>query len=151
MGRRNYKSPKWWKYKKKKSKYKKKYNKKKSSSKGYDSKLEAKFMYHILDPLCEKHGLKFKKQYELEGKRYDFYIPALKLLIECDGDYYHGKKKNKHGNLNKMQKRNMLNDQYKNKLAIRNNKRIVRFWGSDIKNNTSQVRKKLNDKIKSYK
>lgn len=47
-----------------------------------------KFMYNILNQL----NIKFIREYSPEwakGRRYDFYIPSLNLIIEMDGDYGH--------------------------------------------------------------
>ena len=138
----------------KKSKYYYKYKKKKSKGKTnfYNqpktSKLEKTFENTILRPVCNKFGLTYKEQHKIKTKFYDFIIPELNLIVEVDGDYYHGKKKDKHGRLNEIQKRNMKNDQYKNKLAIKNGYNIIRFWGSDIRETKSHVAKALNDKIK---
>lgn len=131
-------------------KYKRKYGGKKSYyNKPKTSKLETFFEFKILDPICQQYGLEYSKQFKIKTKFYDFAIPKLNLVIEVDGDYYHGKKKNKHGQLNEIQKRNMKNDRYKNKLAIKNNYNIVRFWESDIKGSKSHVMSALNSKIKN--
>jgi len=36
-------------------------------------------------------GLEYKAQYRLgnDGRPFDFYVPILNLLIECDGEYWH--------------------------------------------------------------
>ena len=50
-----------------------------------------KFMFNLLEQI----GIKFKSEYMpkwLKGKRFDFYIPSLKLIIEMDGGLGHGKK-----------------------------------------------------------
>ena len=50
-----------------------------------------KFMFNLLAQL----NLKFETEYNpkwLNGKRFDFYIPLLKLIIEMDGGLGHGKR-----------------------------------------------------------
>lgn len=37
----------------------------------------------------EKIGLKYEAQKEVAGKRVDFYIPEIKIILEIDGELYH--------------------------------------------------------------
>lgn len=138
MGRRSYKPPSWWKHQRKVNKFKGKYQPK-------TSKLEKRFEIQILKPLCDKYDIEYQSQYRLKNKYYDFCIPSLNLIIEVDGVYYHAKDRS---NLNEMQKRNIKNDNYKNKLAMKYGKKLVRFWGDDIRENKNLVYSKLNQKIK---
>ena len=48
----------------------------------------------LLDKLEELLGLKIVREYQLENKYFDGYIPELRVLIESDGTYWHQKKKN---------------------------------------------------------
>lgn len=45
------------------------------------SKLEKRFA-----SLLREMGIKYKRQYKVDTKYYDFYVPAYNLLIEVDGD-----------------------------------------------------------------
>ena len=76
-------------------------------------------------------GIKFTTQYELSGKFYDIYIPSKNLLIEVDGDYWHGKDID-YPDKSKMQKRSFVNDRTKDGLATINGFGIVRIWESEI-------------------
>jgi len=67
--------------------------------KGNPSKLEFTFA-DVLTGL----GIEFTHQFHLDGFDYDFYIPAKNLLIEVDGDYWHGNP-NKFPELNAMQRK----------------------------------------------
>ena len=136
-----YKYPPYKKKKRGKSKLKKKYYK------PTVSKLENRFQFYILDPICEKYGLEYITQYRIQFKYFDFYIPKIHLIIEVDGDYFHAKERaNK--KLNEMQKRNIKNDKYKTKIAKEAGKNIIRFWEYDINNNKTSVMTRLDNKIK---
>lgn len=104
------------------------------------SKLEIKFERLFLMPL----NIDYEAQKKVKGKYYDFYIPSKNLLIEVDGDYYHAKERK---NLNKMQVKNIINDNKKNKIAWKNGFKLIRFWESDINNNTSKVYQELHQHL----
>jgi very-short-patch-repair endonuclease len=70
-----------------------------------------------------------RKNYDC--RYYDFYIPQLNLLIECDGDYWHGNPKH-FTELNETQLKNVKNDKYKDELAKEKGFRLIRFWEEDI-------------------
>lgn len=70
-----------------------------------------------------------RKQHDC--RYYDFYISHLNLLIECDGDYWHGNP-NYFTELNEIQLKNKDNDRYKDELAKEKGFRLIRFWEEDI-------------------
>lgn len=141
----------------------KKLNNRKNSQKYGTSKLEETFAKNFLDKL----GLIYVYQYEAkEIKRfYDFavtcftekdYIMENKdgircvkqdgqyfkpdLLIEIDGDYYHGNPlKYSDKELSPMQKHNKFVDKLKTHWAGMNCITLIRFWEYDIKNNPEKV------------
>lgn len=94
--------------------------------KGNPSKLEFSFA-DILTGL----GIEFVHQFHVEGFDYDFYIPEKNLLIEIDGDYWHGNP-NKFSDLNSIQRKNQGLDKLKTKHAANNNYQLLRFWEQDI-------------------
>ena len=100
------------------------------------SKLEHKFASEYLDKL----GVKYEWQFEAKssGRFYDFCIPGARLLIECDGDYYHGYDK-KFQDMSPMQKHNAMVDSIKDKWAHLNGYRLIRIWEHDINNNSDAV------------
>lgn len=102
------------------------------------SKLEDLFEKNFLMPL----GIKYESQYYLKHKYYDFYIPSKKILIEVDGDYWHGNSKT-NKSMNEMQKKNKINDMYKDRKAISSGFKILRFWESDIHNSPILVARKI--------
>lgn len=80
-----------------------------------------KFMFNILDQL----NINFISEYRPEwanGRRYDFYIPSLSLIIEMDG-YFHYKD----NNLNKMKKEESIKiDKFKDYIANKNCLKVIR-------------------------
>jgi very-short-patch-repair endonuclease len=79
---------------------------------------------------------------------YDIYIPKYRLLIEVDGDYYHGNpNKYTRKELNWGQKKNMVNDIKKNRLAKALKYNIIRFWESDINGDIEDVKIKIKEFI----
>ena len=76
------------------------------------------------------------------GKIYDFYIPSKNMLVEVDGDYYHGNPEIFKEN-NGMQKRNKKNDIYKDTVAIGYGYNLERVWENDLNKNYSDVKKRF--------
>jgi len=109
------------------------------------SKLENFFEVTVLRPL----NIKYITQKKVANKYYDFYIPKYNLLIEVDGDYFHAKNRDK--KLNAIQKKNIMNDHKKNSIAKGKGYKLIRFWESDIKNNTLLVIKKLKEELSKPK
>ena len=88
---------------------------------------------NILKENCINFIKKFKLKYKTSYREYDFYLPEKNILIEADGDFWHGNPKKYNTNtLLEVQKSNIENDLLKDKLAIENNKKVIRFWESDI-------------------
>lgn len=84
--------------------------------------------YKILEDL----NLKFYKQY-IFGKRFvaDAYIEDLNLLVQFDGDYWHGNSK-VFKNLTERQKKQIIIDGKANELAAKTGYNILRFWENDL-------------------
>jgi very-short-patch-repair endonuclease len=111
------------------------------------SKLEERFAHDFLD----KIGVKYEYQYYAKDikRYYDFYLPEQRVLIEVDGDYYHG-----YGKLFEemipMQKKNHRVDEIKNKWAALHSIPLIRIWEHDINKNPSKVMKILKEYISKY-
>lgn len=93
-------------------------------------------------------GIKFHFQYFLNRdgicKSYDFKIKGKPILMEIDGDYWHGgpasKKYKAFGELSKTQR----NDEFKNEFAESNGFELYRFWESEIKSNPEIILETIN-------
>lgn len=108
------------------------------------SKLEKKFAKEFL----EKLGVKYEEQFEAKDiKRfYDFYLPDYRVLIECDGDYYHGYGK-VHEEKSPMQKKNARVDEIKNEWAALHGIPLIRIWEHDINENPQKVLDMLRERL----
>ena len=110
------------------------------------SKLEDDFAKQFLDKL----GIEYVYQFEAKdiGRFFDFYLPKSNLIIEIDGDFWHG-------NPDKYQKEELRGhkiraqriDEYKTKWALMHSIPILRFWESDIRKNPKKVMKILKETL----
>ena len=87
-------------------------------------------------------NVNYKYSIILGGNQYDFGIKEMKILIEVDGDYWHGNPKfynldgsNGKRKLNNIQLEKIKQDEIKNKFAIDHQFKIIRLWECDINNN----------------
>lgn len=104
------------------------------------SKLEEKFAHEFLDKL----GVKYVRQWPMgkTGRFCDFAIDGHNILIEVDGDYYHG-----YGllyeKMDAIQKHNNAVDRYKNQWAMEHGFKMIRIWEHDIRKAPSKVMTRL--------
>lgn len=89
-------------------------------------------------------SLKFISSYYINFKKihmiYDFYLPEYNTLIEIDGDFWHCNPNSKYSSPEcKTQELNIINDQVKNKWALDNGYKLLRFWETDINTNPTQI------------
>lgn len=104
----------------------------------YPSQLDL-YGYQILDEM----GCNYQKQYMIDGTIcVDAYLPHQKLIIQFDGDYWHGNKE-KFPNPDERQQRRMNIDQRQNKYFLDNNYKLLRIWQSEIKQNPEKVKGKI--------
>jgi DNA mismatch endonuclease (patch repair protein) len=98
-----------------------------------------------------KRGILFVKQFGMDNKFVcDFAIPFLKIIIECDGDYWHSNPKMySNTNLTHDQKKNTQRDEFKDKYLKERGWLILRFFESDIKQNLNECIFKINNAIES--
>lgn len=108
------------------------------------SKLEKRFAKEFLDKL----GIKYEEQFEAKDiKRfYDFFLPDYRVLIEIDGDFYHGYGK-LHEEKNPMQKKNARVDEIKNEWAAMHGIPLIRIWEHEINETPEKVLNMLRDRL----
>lgn len=82
----------------------------------------------------------------IKDKIFDYYVPKVNLIIEVDGDYWHGYNK-EYSELNEIQKRSVRNDKEKDILAKGLGYDIIRFWEHDIFDNPDFVKSEIIKKI----
>ena len=98
-----------------------------------------------MNQILTELNVEFEPQKVVGFKIYDFYVPQSNLLIEVDGDYFHANPEiYTEGDLNKMQQRNVKNDEFKDILANGRGYNLIRVWESDLANKYEEV--KLNIK-----
>lgn len=110
------------------------------------SKLEEDFAKQFLDKL----GVEYIYQFEAKdiGRFYDFYLPNSNLIIEIDGDYWHGNpNKYDQENLRGHQKRAQRIDEHKTKWALLHGHPIIHIWEEDIRKNPKKVLQELQEKL----
>lgn len=91
--------------------------------------------------------IEFEVQKIVGSKIFDFYIPGKNLLIETDGDYWHGNKE-KFSSLNGLQEKAIRNDIFKDSLAKGLGFGIERVWESDLKDNCKEVKARFKKILK---
>lgn len=95
---------------------------------------------NTIQSILKNNDFQYEKNYYINYfigyKVYDFYIPSLKLLIEADGDYWHGNPLiYSFDKLNEVQIKNKINDSIKNEIARVLNYNLIRFFETDINQN----------------
>ena len=96
----------------------------------------------MFESVLKNLKIEYETQKIIKNKIFDFYIPKNNLLIEVDGCYWHGNPE-KYKILNNTQKKNKINDVFKDSLAKGLNYKIERVWESDLKNNYEQIKAKF--------
>ena len=86
------------------------------------------------EKMLNELGIEYRTQEIVGGKIFDFYIPSENLLVEIDGDYWHGNPEI-YKRPNKMQNTNRKNDRKKTLIAETEGYKISRVWESDLKEN----------------
>lgn len=102
--------------------------------------------------LLKEMKLQHDSQKVLGGFIYDFCIPEHRILIEVDGDYFHGHPdKYEKEDLNNLQKKIKKNDLLKDVMASGSNYTLLRFWECDIHDDVEAVRKAIIKQINGHK
>lgn len=102
-------------------------------------------MMEILDQLKIDYYSQFFITHGSNTYAYDFKLKNIPILIEVDGDYWHGGPSvDKHvSHLNEVQQNGVV----KNKIALEHGYTLLRFWGSDITERPFWVTQQLLTKI----
>ena len=92
--------------------------------------------------ILTNHNIVFIPQHRIgttKKYKFDFFLPEFNMVVECDGDYWHGKDLSD-DELNETQIVTRHYDNIKNKTLKELDIVLVRFWESDInKNNYEEV------------
>ena len=105
-----------------------------------------KIFEKILEELEIPYQCKFriydKEKVNFWYREYDFLIMDTNILVEVDGDYWHGNE-NIFEEITEQQKIVQNQDIVKENFAKSNGYDIIRFWGTDIKRNSHEVKNKI--------
>ncbi|MGW2207070.1 hypothetical protein [Streptomyces sp. NPDC001774] len=91
-----------------------------------------RILYGLLDDVIAETGLElaWEPQFRLDQWTVDAAIPALRLALQADGDYWHGLRPE--WREDPRVQRNMANDAYQNRKLPEAGWRVLRFWESDL-------------------
>ena len=115
----------------------------------------------ILRKALWNKGYRYRKNFkDLPGKP-DIVITKYKIAIFCDGEFFHGKdwevlkqrlenSNNSEYWINKISK-NMHHDDQVNKELMFMGWTVIRFWGNDIKKNTDECSKVIDEVVFNIK
>jgi very-short-patch-repair endonuclease len=99
-----------------------------------------------LGEILDELKIYYFSQKIIKDKIFDYYIPKANLIIEVDGDYWHGYGK-EYSELNEIQKRSNRSDKDKDILAKGLGYEMLRFWEHDIFNNPDFIKSEILKKI----
>lgn len=89
-------------------------------------------------------GVRFEKQFKLGRYRCDFYLPDSNLILETNGDYWHGNPiRYKESEFDEIQRKNIKRDERKFKAAKNAGYSIAYIWESEIDDHPDKVQKIL--------
>lgn len=102
-----------------------------------------KIGYTLLDQI----GIHYEPQYLVDDKFcVDAYIPSIKLVIQFDGDYWHGHP-DKFSTLDYRQQKRVNVDKSQNKYFQKHGYKLLRFWGSDLRDRIDWVSSQIQSMI----
>ena len=111
-----------------------------------DTSIEVKIQDYL-----KQLGIEFlTHQYMIIEHRYrcDIFIPSQNLVIECDGDYWHGHPgKYSNDELTRRQRDQRMRDKFRNKELVEKGFKVLRLWECEIKEMTIS---EFESKIKQF-
>ncbi len=107
----------------------------------------------IIEILLIENGIAYLKQFKIfytnnKYKMYDFYIPQSKILIEADGDYWHGNP-SRYTTLSVVQQNRVYLDRSQDAYLKTCGFYEIRFWENEIWNKYAHCAKRLQDLLVS--
>lgn len=106
---------------------------------------------NILEELGLKYEIEKPLQFKNGWKYYDIFLEEYGILIEVDGDYWHGNTMSKDKNSIMIQIKNKQNDAIKNFVAKNNDYMIIRIKENDLKENRDKVKDNILKEIDKRK
>lgn len=97
-----------------------------------------------VEKMLKTMGVTHQKQFPLDRKRYDFYLPLVNTIIETHGDYWHGNPR-LYAKLDGIQQINRKRDRVKRALAKAHGHRLITLWECDINEYPERIEKRLRE------
>ena len=101
----------------------------------------------LMQKILKEKGYNFETQVPILNYFPDILLPEYNIIIECDGDYWHGNKE-VFPDLEDWQIKAQIRDKKRDEKLSKAGYTIIRFWGKDIKNNIEKCIKILENNIK---
>jgi len=102
----------------------------------------------IVETKLKELGLNFQYSVIIGHKQYDFGCRKSRVLLEVQGDYWHGNKNiYKEEDLNPIQKTNISRDILKKEFAEKHNMKLFYIWEEDINSGNFEVLKQIKEYI----
>lgn len=96
----------------------------------------------LVENFLNENNIKYIPQFQIDFYVYDLYIPKLNILIEVQGDYWHGNPKfYKEEELPEHQKEKKIRDRQRKTFAENRGYSLIEIWENDIKNNNFSILK----------
>jgi len=100
--------------------------------------------------MLDELAVGYRKQFPLEIKFFDIGLPDYGLLIETNGDYWHGNPLfYKDSDLDKTQRSSRARDLTKAKLAAKHGFRLLFLWENDIKKDPDGVQARILETLRA--
>jgi len=103
----------------------------------------------IVNEILVETKVSFVYQQKIDFYLVDFFLPDHNLIIEVQGDYWHGNPRS-FPNLNQIQKINQRRDKAKKTFFENKNFRILYLWEYDLKNHIIETKNKIYETIFYY-
>ncbi len=100
-------------------------------------------MIQILNELMIEFEVEFPIVFASSYKLFDFKINGKDILIEVDGDYWHGNQENDRIKINYMHLKNKKNDMLKNIIAKKKGFKLIRVWETDLQDKYDEIKQMI--------
>jgi len=107
-----------------------------------DQKIKKTKIEEKIEDFLIEQNIDYIYSFILKQRQYDFCLKNFKILIEVDGDYWHGNPI-RYKQLSDAQKLKQLDDKIKDRIAAENGYTIIRFWENDIYKNFELIKTKI--------
>ena len=92
--------------------------------------------------ILKELDIEYVYEYKFKNRYFDFGIESLKILVEIDGTYWHGKD-TPYEKMNEQQRKTFMNDRYKDNLVKQSDWTLIRIWSDDLTNLSNKDIKQL--------